>query len=108
MINQGEDNSNPKASRLSLESEEKDWKFIFHKNNPLGNPITTSLNLTKFSFRKVFEKAAFVGFCLGVYEVVSDCLTSSKFILGDYYLKTVYNKSDPAVTLKGLTVTKFT
>ena len=104
MINRGEDDSNPKAS-FSLESEEEDLKFIFQKENPLGEPITTTLNLTKLknyiSFRKVFEKAAFVGFCLGVYEIVSDCLSSSKFILGDHYLKTVYNKSDPAVTRNG-------
>ena len=100
MINRGEDDSNPKAS-FSLESEEEDLKFIFQKENPLGEPITTTLNLTKLknyiSFRKVFEKAAFVGFLLGVYEIVSDCLSSSKFIVGDYYLKTVYNKSDPTV-----------
>ena len=106
MINRGEDDSNPRAS-FSLESEEEDLKFIFQKENPLGEPITTTLNLTKLknyiSFRKVFEKAAFVGFLLGVYEIVSDCLSSSKFIVGDYYLKTVYNKSDPAVTLKGPT-----
>ena len=106
MINRGEDDSNPKAS-FSLESEEEDLKFIFQKENPLGERITTTLNLTKLknyiSFRKVFVKAAFVGFLLGVYEIVSDCLSSSKFIVGDYYLKTVYNKSDPAVTLKGPT-----
>ena len=100
MINRGEDDSNPRAS-FSLESEEEDLKFIFQKENPLGEPITTTLNLTKLknyiSFRKVFEKAAFVGFLLGVYEIVSDCLSSSKFIVGDYYLKTVYNKSDPTV-----------
>ena len=100
MINRGEDDSNPRAS-FSLESEEEDLKFIFQKENPLGEPITTTLNLTKLknyiSFRKVFEKAAFVGFLLGVYEIVSDCLSSSKFIVGDYYLKTVYNKSDPSV-----------
>ena len=38
-----------------------------------------------------------------MYEIVSDCLSSSKFILGDYYLKTVGNKSDPAVTMVGPT-----
>ena len=101
MINRGEDDSNPRAS-FSLESEEEDLKFIFQKENPLGEPITTTLNLTKLknyiSFRKVFEKAAFVGFLLGVYEIVSDCLSSSKFIVGDYYLKTVHRLSHERIS----------
>ena len=106
MINQGEDNTNPELPSFSIEDknqdQDKDLKFVFNKRNLSGDLITTTLNLTRFknnfSIRKAFDKIAFIGFCLGVYEIVTDLLSSYIFIHGTDYLKIVNNRSDPAVT----------
>ena len=105
MINQEEDNTNDQHSTISIEdnNEDKDLKFVFHKKNlSFGKPITTTINLTRFknnfSIRKAFDKIAFIGFCLGVYEIVTDLLSSYNFIHGTDYLKIVNSTSDPAVT----------
>ena len=98
MTNQGEDTTNPEPSSFSYQ----DLKFVFHKENLSGDKITTTLNLTRFknnfSIRKAFDKIAFIGFCLGVYEIVTDLLSSYIFIHGTDYLKIVNDTSDPAVT----------
>ena len=108
MMNEGEENTNAQSSSFSIEDkdEDEDLKFVFHKLNDLsGYCITTTLNLTRFknnfSIRKAFDKVAFIGFCLGVYEIVTDLLSSYNFIHGADYLKTVDNTSDPAVTSEG-------
>ena len=108
MSNQDEDNTNAQPSSFSIEDQDEernDLKFVFHKKNLSGEHITTTLNLTKFkkdfSIRKTFDKIAFIGFCLGVYEIVTDLLSSYNFIHGADYLKTVDNTSDPAVTTEG-------
>ena len=109
MTNQGEDTTNPELSSFSIEDkdqdQDKDLKFVFHKENLSGDKITTTLNLTRFknnfSIRKAFDKIAFIGFCLGVYEIVTDLLSSYNFIYGADYLKTVDNTSDLAVTTEG-------
>ena len=84
------------------DDERRDLKFVFHKKNLSGDRITTTLNLTKFkkdfSIRKAFDKVAFIGFCLGVYEIVTDLLSSYNFIHGTDYLKIVNSTSDLAVT----------
>ena len=111
MTNQGEDTTNPELELEFLESfsiddkdhdQDKDLKFVFHKENLSGDKITTTLNLTRFknnfSIRKAFDKIAFIGFCLGVYEIVTDLLSSYIFIHGTDYLKIVNNRSDPAVS----------
>ena len=108
MSNQDEDNANAQPSSFSIENQDEeghDLKFVFHKENLSGDKITTTLNLTRFkndfSIRKAFDKIAFIGFCLGVYEIVTDLLSSYNFIYGADYLKTVDNTSDPAVTTEG-------
>ena len=110
MINQDEDNTNSQPSLVAIEDkhedQDQDLKFVFHKKNGLlGDPITTTINLTRFkknfSIRKTFNKIAFIGFCLGVYEIVTDLLSSYNFIYGADYLKTVDNTSDLAVTTEG-------
>ena len=91
MINQDEDNTNAQPSSVAIEDdkhEDQDLKFVFHKKNLLlGDPITTTINLTRFkndfSIRKTFNKIAFIGFCLGAYEIVTDLLSSYNFIQGD-------------------------
>ena len=106
MNNQDEDTTNPETSSFSIDDkdhdQDKDLKFVFHKENLSGDKITTTLNLTRFknnfSIRKAFDKIAFIGFCLGVYEIVTDLLSSYIFIHGTDYLKIVNNRSDPAVT----------
>ena len=106
MTNQGEDTTNPESSSFSIDDkdhdQDKDLKFVFRKENLSGVYITTTLNLTRFknnfSIRKAFDKIAFIGFCLGVYEIVTDLLSSYIFIHGTDYLKIVNNRSDPAVT----------
>ena len=105
MINQDEDNTNAQPSSVAIEDkhEDQDLKFVFHKKNGLlGDPITTTINLTRFkndfSIRKTFNKIAFIGFCLGVYEIVTDLLSSYNFIHGTDYLKIVNSTSDLAVT----------
>ena len=116
MLNQGEDNKNPQLSSFSIEDrdqdEDQDFKFVIHKKNLSGDLITTTLNLSRFkknfSIRKAFDKVAFVGFCLGVYEIVTDLLSSYNFIHGTDYLKTVDNKSDPAVTSEDYVCTQLT
>ena len=108
MSNQDEDNTNAQPSSFCIEDQDEEWhdlKFVFHKKNLSGDRITTTLNLTKFkkdfSIRKAFDKVAFIGFCLGVYEIVTDLLTSYTFIHGADYLKIVNTTSDPAVTSEG-------
>ena len=108
MSNQDEDNTNAQPSSFCIEDQDEernDLKFVFHKKNLLGEHrehITTTLNLTKFkndfSIRKTFDKIAFIGFCLGVYEIVTDLLSSYNFIHGTDYLKIVNSTSDLAVT----------
>ena len=106
MTNQGEDTTNPESSSFSIEDkdqdQDRDLKFVFTKENVSGDKITTTLNLTRFknnfSIRKAFDKIAFIGFCLGVYEIVTDLLSSYNFIHGTDYLKIVNSTSDPAVT----------
>ena len=117
MINQDEDNTNAQPSSVAIEDshedQDQDLKFVFHKKNGLlGDPITTTINLTRFkndfSIKKTFNKIAFIGFCLGVYEIVTDLLSSYVFIHGTDYLKTVDNKSDPAVTSEDYVCTQLT
>ena len=106
MSNQDEDNTNAQPSSFSIEDQDEerhDLKFFIHKKNLSGDRrITTTLNLTKFknnfSIRKGFDKVAFIGFCLGVYEIVTDLLSSYNFIHGTDYLKIVNSTSDLAVT----------
>ena len=105
MSNQDEDNTNAQPSSFCIEDQDEerhDLKFVFHKKNLSGDRITTTLNLTKFkkdfSIRKTFDKIAFIGFCLGVYEIVTDLLSSYNFIHGTDYLKIVNSTSDLAVT----------
>ena len=108
MTNQGENNTNPETSFFSIEEknleqdQDKDLKFVFHKKNLSGDYITTTLNLSRFknnfSIRKTFDKIAFIGFCLGVYEIVTDLLSSYIFIHGTDYLKIVNSTFDLTVT----------
>ena len=51
-----------------------------------------------FSFRKTFDKMAFLAFCLAMIEIGSDFWSSYNFISGNYYVKTVENIMDEAVT----------
>ena len=51
-----------------------------------------------FSFRRTFDKMAFLAFCFAMIEIGSDFWSSYNFINGNYYVKTVENIMDEAVT----------
>ena len=72
--------------RLKIEDKEEYLEFDFSKFS------------NDFSFRRTFDKMAFLAFCLAMIEFRSDFWSSHNFINGNYYVKTVENIMDEAVT----------
>ena len=71
---------------LKIEDKEEYLEFDFSKFS------------NDFSFRRNFDKMAFLAFCLAIIEIGSDFWSSYNFINGNYYVKTVENIMDEAVT----------
>ena len=78
--------------------ETNDDDLIFSFRNPTGSNWAGSIikiNLTKFknefSLRRSFDKIAFFGFCLGLFEFGSDGWLSYDYIYGANYTKTIDN-----------------
>ena len=67
----------------------------------MSNYTNSKINLTKFknefSFKRSFDKMAFLGFCLYLWEIGSDAWLSYNFIHGANYTKTVHHINDTAV-----------
>ena len=72
--------------RLKIKDKEECVEFEFSKF------------CNDFSFKRTFDKMAFLAFCLAMIEIGSDFWSSSNFINGNYYVKTVENIMDEAVT----------
>ena len=68
-----------------LKIEGKDLEFDFYK---ISND---------FSFRRNFDKMAFLAFCLAIIEIGSDFWSSYNLINGNYYVKTVENILDEVI-----------
>ena len=84
--------------------DDNDGDLIFSFRNPTGSDWVGSINkinLTKFkkefSLSRSFDKIAFFGFCLGIFEFGSDAWLSYNFIHGANYTKTVHSINDTAV-----------
>ena len=71
---------------LKIEDKEEYLEFDFSKFS------------NDFSFKRAFDKMAFLAFCLAMIEIGSDFWSSYNFINGNYYVKTVENIMDEAVT----------
>ena len=72
--------------RLKIKDKEEYLEFDFSKFS------------NDFAFKRTFDKMAFLAFCLAMIEIGSDFWSSYNLINGSYYVKTVENIMDEAVT----------